>query len=50
MAQKKAEPPNDAAIGPEDPNPDPGLGKYRRMRERKRREQRVSIGGEVHEL
>ncbi|EFH53581.1 predicted protein [Arabidopsis lyrata subsp. lyrata] len=50
MAQKKAEPPNAAAIGPEDPNPDPGLGKNRRMRERKRRKKWASIGDEVHEL
>lgn len=37
MAQKKAEePPKEAAIGPGDPNPDPGLDKNRRS-ERKRR-------------
>lgn len=50
MAQKKAEPPNAAAIGPEDPNPDPGLGKKRRNSERKKRKKWVSIGVEVDEV
>lgn len=50
MAQKKAElPPKEAAMGPGDPNPDPGLDKNRRS-ERTRRKRWVSIGGEVHEL